>query len=230
MQKIKTLSVTFSEPIAPQELACFRGAISEKVGLEHDFYHNHNNQEDKKSNFYYRYPLIQYHLSNGRPKLLFINDAIVDAQHFFTQADWDLKLAGRTYSSSIHKLESNQVEFGYSTQQVEYQVSRWLGLNSNNHKVFLSSKTLVEKIELIERVLSGHILSLAKSLGYFFPDRFSLYLTDFYKSGLLHYKGVSLLAMDFKFSTNVVLPEGFSLGKGGSLGFGHVVPVVNNNN
>ena len=57
---LRLLSVTFQSTIEPWELPQFRGAMAHKVGLEHEWFHNHNNEDPDKPKLHYRYPLIQY--------------------------------------------------------------------------------------------------------------------------------------------------------------------------
>lgn len=220
--KVRTLSITFSEPIPVHELECFRGAVTEKVGLDREWYHNHDNDPFRAVSFHYRYPLIQYHLSRGRPKLLFLNEAIDEARHYFTQPDWQLKMAGRTYSSQIDQLKVDQLIFGLGSEMQHYTLSRWLALNERNHYEFLATKRLSEKVELLERVLVGHILNMATGFNYRFPEHFTLYLSDIFRHRVVPYKGVEFLAFDLSFWTTALLPVGLSLGKRSSLGNGRI--------
>lgn len=222
LTKVRTLAVNFSEPIEVQELECFRGAIAEKVGLDRELYHNHNNNKSDSLGFHYRYPLIQYRLRGKSPQLLFINDAVEEARHFFTQSNWDLKLAGRAYTSEIAELKASQVTIGLSEEMQEYQVYNWLGLNSKNYEAYMNAENMHRKIELLEASLAGHVLSLATGLNHRFEERFSLELTDFINRKLVYYKKVPLISFNICFKANVQLPLGFSLGKGASLGFGRL--------
>ncbi|HMQ46498.1 MAG TPA: CRISPR-associated endonuclease Cas6 [Saprospiraceae bacterium] len=219
---IKTLSVTFTETIAPQELECFRGAIVDKVGLDKEWFHNHNNAQERNSNYHYRYPFIQYHLSQGRPRMLFINEAIDEARHFFAQSNWDLLLGERAYKSAIHELKAVQVSFGLLPDMRHYIVRRWIGLNSNNYPTYLATESLGQRIAILERILAGNVISMANAFQYRFPERFQLHITELLDSRIIHYKGVALQAMDIRFSANVALPLGIALGRGGSLGYGRL--------
>lgn len=220
--KVRTFSVTFSEPIPVQELESFRGAVAEKVGLDREWYHNHDNDPSQAASFHYRYPLIQYQLNRGQPKLLFLNEAIDEARHFFTQPDWQLKMAGRTYSSQIDQLKADQLVFGLGSEMRPYTLRRWLALNERNHYEFQATKRLSKKIELLERILVGHILNMATGFNYRFPEHFTLYLSDISRRRRVSYKGVEFLAFDLSFWTNAVLPVGLSVGKRSSLGNGRI--------
>lgn len=227
IKKINTLSVTFNEPIQVNELECFRGAIAEKVGLEREWFHNHNNNPEEKVGFHYRYPLVQYKLSWKRPRILFVNEAVGEARHFFGQQTWDLQLAGRDYPAKIDELKALQYDFGLIPDFKNYRVRRWLALNSKNFEVYHEMPTFKEKISLLETILAGNILSMASGLDYRFEERFQVDLIDYHQSRPVIYKGVKLLTFDIAFRTNVVIPSGLSLGKGSSLGFGHLSPIFN---
>lgn len=222
MHNIKTLSVTFAEPIEAREIHCFRGAIAEKVGLEREYYHNHNNDPAVKQAYHYRYPLIQYRLYRSRPQLLFINEAIDEARHFFGQSEWNLNMAGRPYPAQVERLKAGQTQLGLLPETQAYTIRRWLALNGDNYDRFAQTERLTTRIETLERILAGNILSMASGLGYRFPARFELFLTESYRQYSLPYKGTRLMAFDTTFRTNVQLPLGFSVGKGSSLGFGRV--------
>ncbi len=43
MKKLRLLSVSFDTNIKPWELKKFRGAVARKVGIEHEWFHNHDN-------------------------------------------------------------------------------------------------------------------------------------------------------------------------------------------
>ncbi len=67
MKKLRLLAVSFDTHISPWELKQFRGAVSQKVGLEHEWFHNHDNSGEEQDSpsygrprYHHRYPLIQY--------------------------------------------------------------------------------------------------------------------------------------------------------------------------
>lgn len=220
MQKIKSLSVTFSEPISPRELTCFRGAIVEKVGRQHDQYHNH--QTGDAGGFHYRYPLIQYKLWRKRPMIVFINEAIDDARHFFTQPDWDMTMASRPYKVQIEQLKARELSFGQLPKQKEYRIRRWLALNSKNFAAYQNLPDMQAKLAKLEQLLANSIIAMAKAFDYRFTERFTVKITDFESKYQVRYKNTNLLAFDLTFRTDVQLPYNLALGKGGSLGYGFV--------
>jgi Cas6b N-terminal domain len=86
MKNLRILQVAFDTEIQPYELPYFRGAVARKVGIEHEWFHNHDNTNGGTHN---RYPLIQYkldtHKGQMRPMLLCLDEAIEEAHHFFSQ-------------------------------------------------------------------------------------------------------------------------------------------------
>lgn len=217
------LSVSFSEEIHPGELECFRGALVEKVGFEHERYHNHNNSGNGASQFHYRYPLIQYQLMQRRPRLLFLEDAIEDARHFFTQPDWDLHMNGRDYHTKIAELKATQHQVGVTPGRYQhYRLRRWQALNTDNYPKYQSLETLSEKVAFLERVLSGQLLSFFTGVGYQLPERFRLELTDWGRAYTDQYKGIEASLFDVAFRAELALPSGVGVGKGGGLGYGRV--------
>ncbi len=223
MKNLRMLSVTFAEEIQPNELENFRGALIEKVGLEHERYHNHNNAKDGSPAFHYRYPLVQYQLLRRRPRLLFLEEAIEDARHFFTRPDWDFTMNGRPYQSTVAELKASQYEIGLTPGQYRhYRLRRWQALNTDNFQSYRQLETLTAKVAFLERVLTGQLLSFFSGVGHRLPERFGLALTDWHYSGAALYKGVRVCTFGLSFRTDLLLPPGVGLGKGVSLGFGMV--------
>lgn len=223
MKNLRMLTVTFSEEIRPEELEHFRGALVEKVGIQFERYHNHNNSGNGSPAFHYRYPLIQYQLFRGRPRLVFLEDAIEDARHFFTQPDWDLHMHEREYRTSIAELKATQHQVGVTPGQFHhYRLRRWQALNTDNFQEFQSLETLVEMVGFLERVLSGQALSFFTGLDYRLPEHFQLQITNWDSTYCTTYKNVKVSIFNIAFRTELLLPPGIGLGKGVSLGFGRV--------
>jgi hypothetical protein len=219
MKKIRILSVTFDTPIEPYEIPAFRGAIIEKVGLQYDIFHNHNNQESAHR-YHYRYPMVQYKLIRKKPTMVFVEHGIEEAQHFFTQADWNLQFAQRTYQTSIEKLLVRQYGIGLAEEFQTYSVRRWMALNQKNYQKYMELDSLADKISMLENLLAAHILSMAKGVGHRFQDRFQIAIDKVFGSQFLPFEGVKVLTFDLRFKANLYLPPYLGIGKGTSVGFG----------
>ena len=223
MQRLRTLSVTFDTHINPWELPQFRGAVAQKVGLEHEWFHNHNNET---GGFHQRYPLIQYKLDTRRdqirPMLLCLDQGVEEAHHFFSQPDWNLRIGAHTHPMRIAHLHVDQYNLGVWENPMTYRIHKWKPFNPENFDVWKNLHGIAAQFNFLERLLIAHIIAFADGVGWTIPERFELSITDGLKKEWLSYKDIKVLAFTLEFTTNVTLPEYVGLGKGAGVGFGVV--------
>lgn len=223
MKELQIMKVVFNARIAAHETPAFRGAIIQKVGLDRDIYHNHDNNANSNKQYHYRYPLVQYRRDRNRPALVFIGQGIVEAGHLFAQPDWTLTFAGRTQAMSIADLQVRQHSFGVTPNEYRYYtVHRWQALNDANYQRYNQTDDLAARIQMLQQILTGHIISFAKGINYQLEQRFDLCITDILSTRINHYEGVKVQTFEARFKTNLLLPPFIALGKGVSLGFGEV--------
>ena len=79
---------------------------------------------------------------------------------------------------------------------------------------------LTEKIALLHRLISGHLISFAKGINWRIPARFEVEITDWYRQQPRVLHDVLRPAFDLEFRTQLFLPSGIGIGKGVSHGFG----------
>lgn len=221
MKNLRLLSVTFDTPIAGRDIQAFRGAVIEKVGLDHDLYHNHKVDESGELRSIYRYPKVQYKRKGKRPSILFIDQGVEEAQHFFTKPDWDLEFAGKKYHATLSQLWARQFSVGVTEFPHPYTLRGWMGLNQKNYHSF-ADMSETEQIPFLERILAGNILGFATGVQHQFERRFEVRISEVLNSRIQIYKGVKVRTFDLNFEANVLLPPGVGIGKGASLGFGLV--------
>lgn len=220
MKQVRILSVSFDTEIAPFETPAFRGAVIEKVGAEHEFYHNHNNAPGARVAFHYRYPLVQYKRQGRRPAIVFIDKGVDEARHFFTQPDWSLNFAGRQYQASIVGLQVRQYPIGVTNEPQYYTLRRWMGLNQANYEKYNQMEGVAEKTGFLENALAGHILAFAQGVGHRFERRFEVSILDVLGARYRPFEQVHALTFDIRFKADVLLPAYVGLGRGVSKGFG----------
>ena len=221
MAKLRQLTVTFDTEIQPWELSAFRGAIAEKAGYEHEHFHNHNSE----GGFHYRYPLIQYKYDHHRPMLVCLNDGVEEMYHFFSQPDWTLHLD----NGSVKTMKIAQLDVRQHTVQpwedtvFRYHLRQWFALNEDNYESFRRMNGLLERIELLETILTNHLVALCQSIGQAADQRLIrakiLTLKD---TKWIAYKRTKMLAFSLEFESNLNIPDYIGIGKGASMGFGVV--------
>ena len=132
MKRLRILHVSFDANIQPYQLPAFRGALAAKVGWEHEWFHNHDNENGGTHN---RYPLIQYKLDTYkgqmRPMLLCLENGIEEAHHLFSQPDWTLDLHGTALPLKIANLNVNQYTLNTWERPFAYRLHKW---QANEHR------------------------------------------------------------------------------------------------
>lgn len=113
----------------------------------------------------------------------------------------------------------------------EYGLRRWLPFNSENYQRYCSIQNLSDRIEMLERIVIGNVLSMAGGLNMFVDKRIVAKITSIREyPRTIQFKGVKMVAFDVNFLTNIELPENVGLGKGCSIGFGVVEKLRNKKN
>lgn len=219
MPLIPIMRVDFDAEISPAEVPAFRGAVIEKVGIEQEIFHNHNNEEGGNG-YHYRYPLIQYKALEGRPAILFIGEAVSEAHHIFRQPDWELSFTRRKLRARLVRSQTEEFEVGLAPAPRPYRLRRWLALNQDNHRRYRAARSLAGQARLLERVLAGHILGFASGVGVRFEERFEVAITEIEQPRMRSFEGVKSLTFDVRFEANLLLPPFIGLGKGVTQGFG----------
>ena len=231
IKRLRTLAVSFDTRLSPWELPRFRGAMAYKVGLEHDWFHNHNNET---GGFHHRYPLIQYkaqpHDGGFRPMLLCVDEGIEEAHHFFSQPDWSLELkrsnggqvAYETMPMRIAKLDVQQYTLNHWDRDFHYRIHNWQALNTDHYLTYRKLEGIAERFAFLEQIAANHILSFARGVDWQIPERFDVKITKLQGEKYIQYKGVYVLTFTLDFKTSLSLPDWIGLGKGGSVGFGVV--------
>ncbi|ACN13661.1 putative DNA repair protein [Desulforapulum autotrophicum HRM2] len=205
------------------EIHKFRGYIG-NMFREHDLIHNHDAGSGRPI---YRYPLIQFKLIDNIPAIIALTDRAVQVFADIFMATDEIVIDGRTIPVAEKDLAVQSCEFGFSTDTYMYEfLSPWIGLNQMNHRTYASLKEKKEKNELLKRILTGNILSMAKYLDVRLePDqriRTALQL----KQTKVTLKGTSMVGFKGIFKTNFMVPDYAGLGKSVSRGFGTIKKLL----
>lgn len=217
MKKIRFLDITLENEISPWELKLIRGAIVALAGKEHVLFHNH--QGDK---FIYSYPLIQYKCIHKKPHIVCIDQGIDEIHHFFENKQEGVFLGDRAYELKVGNIHLNQFTMQVWDKAFHYRLYNWLPLNQKNYELYHSLEDEQKQKNLLQKTLTGNILSMAKGIGWEVDKPIISQINEIQNIRILKVKGVKREAFTISFKSNVFLPNHIGLGKNASLGFGIV--------
>lgn len=221
MYKLPTIVIQFDNEIESKALPYFRGAVIASLKKKDILFHNHD--EDKLR---YSYPLIQYKRIHRKAAVMGVGKGIEVISQLLAARDFNYQIGNEKVDMSIEAVNAYDNEIVLTVDaSFHYRLQNWLPLNSSNYAQYQNSESLVERIQILERVLIGNILSFLKGIGIHLEEQIELHVTDITGQRAYTYKNVKLMAFDIEFKTNIQLPQYIGIGKNASVGCG-VLTVV----
>ena len=127
-----------------------------------------------------------------------------------------LDIDGTTYAVHQKNIEGRNRETGVAEKPQKYQFhTLWMAMNQKNYERYKKADML-EKRELLERILIGNCLSFFKSIDHFVEEEIKV--NGSFNKKSTRFKNNRMLAFEGMFSANVRLPDFVGLGKAGSRG------------
>jgi hypothetical protein len=154
------------------------------------------------------------------PTVIGINEGAEVLKEIHDEYD-EIRLGTNTFQIVERGVTIRDEEFGISDKIYSYEfVTPWLAFSQENYKKFYTLKGKPDRDEFMRKILTGNILSMAKSLNYTVPRQIKCdaYVT-FRKDRL---KDVSVMVFSGIFHVNFIIPDLFGIGKSVSRGFGAV--------
>lgn len=221
MYKLPTIVIQYDKEIDPKALPFFRGAIIASLKSNDILFHNHD--EDKLR---YSYPLIQYKRINKKAVVMGIGKGIEVICQLLTARDFNYKIGNEKVELRIHSVNAydNEIVLTEETNN-RYSLHNWLPLNSENYKQYQEAETMIERIQILERILVGNTLSFLKGVGIYLDEQLKISITHIKGQRAVTYKNVKLMGFDIEFKANITIPQYIGIGKNASIGFG-VVTVI----
>ena len=216
---INILTVRFANEIRSDEVPLLRGAVINATEGASALFHNH--AEDDRLR--YAYPLIQYKRIGGKAAIVCLGEGTEAIGQFFASCRFDVRLGDRPLTLEVESVKANRFTLQAWDDLFAYRISRWMPLNAENYRAYCQAEGLSDKVDMLERMLRGNILSMAKGLGIHFERQVVATVTKLGEPKAIYYKGVKMMGFDASFKTNVSLPNHIGLGKGVSIGNGMVV-------
>ena len=191
------------------------------IGNQFDYPLLHNHYANNK--ILYSYPRVQYHIIDGEASILGIEEG-ADLLKEIADDITELRLSDSYYNVEDRILIDNEYNVTTTNKEYHYKfVSPWIALNKKNYESFSKLEDWKERKILLNRILAGNILSMAKGLGIIVDIRLHpktrLDFTNAY------YKSVNMIAFTGEFRVRFRIPDCFCFGKGASHGFGEVVRI-----
>lgn len=220
MFRIRSLILQFANELAFQEIPQFRGAAIASLKQNNLFYHNHD-----ENGLVYRYPRIQYKRIHQKAAIVCVNEGVEAIHYLFTSGNFNYRIGNEMKSMLIQSIDTYETYISLCREMKCYRLQNWLPLNSKNYKLYQKTENMVSRIQILERVLVGNILSFLKSVGIFFEEQIILHITNITGQRTVIYKKVKLMAFDIEFKANIVLPQYVGIGKNASVGCGVLTAV-----
>lgn len=221
MPKIRYLKIRFNNLLKSYEAPAFRAAVIEATERKAALFHNHL----PAKGFIYRYPLIQYKITERKASIVCLNEGTDDIHYLLQNRSLALRIGDRLENFEIedvqlyyHQVQTWQAGFHYSLRH-------WMGLNQRNYREYDALQTEVERLQFLENLLRANLLSFATGIGWYAEQPIEVRITKFKGERWLPYKGAKVLCFSLNFVSNVSLPDYVGLGKGVSVGFGSVLGI-----
>jgi hypothetical protein len=216
MTRLKTLTIKFDTQLVENEIQRFRGAIIKLLPQKEVLFHNHIND-----GYRYAYPLIQYKRLNNKAALFCIGEGVENIGVFFASNNFNVRIGNKRHCLQIEEVNAKLVDIACDTEQIySYQLTNWLPLNEENYSLFTQTADTEEQLIMLQRILTGNILSMLKGLGIRVEQRVEVHIKHLEERPNVIFKGVKLYCANISFDSNVLLPQHVGLGKHASVGFG----------
>lgn len=217
--EIKITTILFDNRISPHEIPLFRGCVI-RLADGNPYFHNHTD-----SGFAYSYPMVQYKCLCGHAAVVGVNEGADILLGLFRPGDSFPCQWGRKFlDMRVVSVRTEVCNVGISDNPKVYLIDSWLPLNQNNYGDFCSAQSHEERLRILEKILTGNILSFAKGMRLFFDRQVTCRILHLEEPEHTIYKGVGMIGFSAVFTSNVFLPENIGLGKSASLNHGTIKP------
>lgn len=224
MKYVRTLTVIFDTEIEFKEISLFRGAVLKSLGDKANLlYHNHISDHS----FRYSYPLVQYKCLHGKAAIVCVEEGVDLIGQILSELYGTINIGKRKTEYKVDAVHSSKVPIQIENELSVFKLRNWLPLNSQNYQQYQNTEELVEKIRILERVLTGNILSFLKGIDIHLEEQLIVHITDIINQKAVSYKNVKMMAFDIRFKSNISLPSYIGIGKNASVGCGLLLKITN---
>lgn len=208
-----TLTLCCERPLEEREAPLLRGFFGHRYSNRPEFHHHGH------EGLIYKHPLIQYKVIGGVGRIIGIG-----AGSFLIQAvdtPKQIMLNGQALEVLDAHRTTETVQVGPTMHLIDYRfMTPWLGLNEANYHAFKRMKSQAKRIDLLNRVLVGNLLSLCKAVEYEVEERLHAIVRLDRTEQVTIKQDVGLIGLYGAFSVNFMLPAMWGIGKQSARGFG----------
>lgn len=178
----------------------------------------HNHMESGEN--IYRYPRVQYKVIHHHPVIVAFGEGINSL--YPKLMDMDNVVLGETiYWDPELQIKLETKVIGDSRKAYHYKfLTPWLALNQENYKRYLELSTEPEKKQILEKILTGNILSMCRGFAVELEQKITASVDV--KDIPVKFKGESMIGFIGWFEVNAHLPTLCGIGKGVSRGMGTI--------
>lgn len=217
LKHLRILTIRFDLPIRYEELSKFRGAIINLTKEKNDFFHNHS-----ETGVIYRYPKIQYKKLGGKAALVCIDEGTEAIHDFFAGFHEPFIFGDNEVELKVEDIKASQYNIGVWDSSFDYKLANWLPLNQENYQKYNEVESYHEKIQILESVLLGNLLTFCEGIGLNAERPVKAAIKRIVSEKKIKYRGTLMQAYDVDIKTNLSIPNFIGLGKGSGLGYGVV--------
>lgn len=221
-QTLHTTTITFPEiQLRTRDAHKLRGYFG-KLFKEHSpLLHNHLESGESL----YRYPLVQYKVTDQIPMLFGLNEGSELLTSLFLKVQ-ELSLEGKVYPVLSKNIHNKSWNIGLDDHLHQYRYETlWMGLNQENHRKYINTDSEQDRREQLTRIAVSNILAFYKSFDLVLPKDQRILLNLQVREKSTRFKDQQMLAFSGGFTTNALLPDFAGLGKSVARGFGTVKKI-----
>lgn len=218
--KIQQTIIRFPEmELLTRDSAKLRGFFGNFFMKESPILHNH--YED--GSLRYKYPLVQYKVINKIPHLVGFEEGASLLQSLFLRIT-EINIDDREYQINSKNITVTDEELKLEDDISFYKfVTLWVALNQKNFTQYTNCKNILEKEIMLEKILTGNILSFYKAFDFRVSEKIIVKLN--FQERDTTFKNKDLIGFNAVFATNAQIPNLCGIGKSVARGYGTIIKV-----
>lgn len=219
----------FDLPLRHDQLNGFRGAFAALAGREHSVFHNHDNNSQSDREYLHRYPLVQYRVHDGNASIYAIGEGAEAIETMEKEGAFrHFKMNGRAIPLEVvRRSKERNIDLCILRlqEQSRYRIYHYLPFTPENYNTYKSHFALTTKVEMLQGLLTNHIIALLQGVGATYAEPLEVTIKDIDRVKKVKVLGQNMMAFDLVFSANVNLPEGIAIGRKVAFGFGFTIGI-----